>query len=82
MALFTAGGSGTQAYNVKIEAASGPDEWGSATFEIDGQPPPPGSDCFLTVPNPRRRYRVEVLAVAPSTTLARVLLMTRVKLIP
>lgn len=57
MALFSAGRSSTQAYNVKIEGASGPDAWGSATFEIDGQPPPPGTDCFLSVPNPRRRDR-------------------------
>ena len=80
--MLMAGGSSTQVHHLKMDGPSGSDEWGSAEFEIDGQPPPPGTDCILTVPEPRRHYKVEILAVAPSRTFNRVRLATRVKLVP
>ncbi len=62
--MFYAGGAATYVYNLTMDPPTGSDESGRAEFEIDGQPPPQGTPCFLTVSDPPRKYGVRITHIA------------------
>jgi hypothetical protein len=80
--FYAAGSTSTHAHGLKLEGPPGPNQPGNAEFEIDGPPPPPGTQCFLTVPSPARRYDVQILWSASVDGGKRTAIKAHVNLVP